>query len=158
MDHLCTEHEVEALLCSDDLKMAEFIEKVTRDEDVEVCDSSAEALPNVEAEWHKRVVYDSNTDSMVDKLTVAKWINQKTPLTITKSGDRTRRVASVPKFSSGKRAGHENAIERSFYHGVGAIDFPEDDEAMKSGDCAMMLVEVLARSSMEQITPYSHLE
>ena len=140
--HLCTEHKVEALLCDDDLEMTEFIEEAIRSEDGEVCDLSAENVCNVRADWHKRSVYDHKTNSMIDKMTVAKLINQKIPLTITKSGDRTHRVPSIPKFSSCRSA---NAIERSFNHGVGVIYLPEDRDMLKNGDYAMMLVKALPR-------------
>ena len=149
-DYLCEHLEVEALMRDEDIEIAEYVEDRVREEEEKERGENIDLLSPVEDDWKKRTVFDPVTETMIDKMTVTKLINKKTPLAISKSGDRERRVASVAKYSSRSDTGASTAISRAYNHGINPVDVPEGEAVLKYGDYAMMLVEALTKKGRKE--------
>ena len=149
---MCTDKQVEAMLQVGDRELSEFMDDAIREEEEALSDGAADTLcsAGVRDEWRTRSVFDPGTNSKVDKMTVAKWINKNIPLTISKSSDRIRRVASLGKYSKQKNEEATSAIGRAYRHGISAIDLPEGESFMKHGDYAMMLVEAQSKKASKE--------
>ena len=138
------------MLCIEDAEMTEFTEDAVRKEEETLSNSASDTSCDKSDAWHQRTVHDPVTNTVVDKLSVAKMINTKIPLTMSKSDDQTRRVASVGKYSSRGSAESTNAIQRAYNYDISAIDLPDDGEILQYGDYVMMLVEALPNKGVRE--------